>query len=85
VVPKRWRQLLRPVKRGYRKVYYTNGNLKTVNTYVNGVLNGPVKAYYKSGALKEAGVYVNGKTDGPYKIITNWRSICRNGFLERKG
>ena len=40
------------VKNGEYKTYYDNDNLKTVDNYKNGKLNGVSKSYFENGQLK---------------------------------
>jgi antitoxin component YwqK of YwqJK toxin-antitoxin module len=47
--------------------YYDSGELKQLNTYINGKVNGIEKAYFKNGNLQWEVNIVDNKVDGTYK------------------
>ncbi|MGL5356884.1 MAG: toxin-antitoxin system YwqK family antitoxin [Cetobacterium sp.] len=66
-------------KEGTWKIYYENGNLKSVAKYDNGVLIGKFKSYYMNKELEVEGEYKNGKKEG------EWIYYYQNGEQESSG
>jgi len=60
-----------------KRVYWDNGNLKSVSNHKDGEKDGMWETYYEDGRQKEYGRYVNGKEDGA------WREYYFNGETKR--
>ena len=60
--------------------YYENGNLKEVEFFINGLLNGIREQYGSGGQLYIKATYRNGKLDGPWIYIDPF-----DGWLYQKG
>ena len=61
---------------GERKMYYDNGNIRSVETYKNNELNGKRIDYDESKRISYEYTYLNGKFDGIYKAYNDgklWR------------
>jgi periplasmic protein TonB len=48
-------------REGLTKFYYKNGKVKTIMTFKDGIMHGPLKTYYPNQRLKRAELYENGK------------------------
>lgn len=46
------------------KTYYDSGALKSVNTWRDGMKNGPVLRYYENGVVSASATYLNGQPEG---------------------
>ena len=66
-------------KIGYWEEYYSNGNLDSKGSYINGLEEGYWEFYHLNGSLRCRGSYVNGKADG------YWEDYHINGQLMYKG
>ena len=54
------------VPTGEHVKWYPNGNTKTILTYENGGLEGPITKWFEDGQVKEESFYVSGKLDSSY-------------------
>lgn len=55
-------------KEGEWKYFSEDGNIRSIENYSKGVLNGPYKVFYQeTNGVMEEGTYVNGKLDGEVK------------------
>ena len=66
---------------------YDNGNLKMVQTFKNGVLNGPYKTYNTNGARNEEGHFVDDMLEGKAQVyyknnVLSFQGNFRNKKLE---
>ncbi len=52
---------------GERKLYYENGQVQIVETYVAGEFEGPYKTFYENGQLQLEGQYKNKEATGEWK------------------
>ena len=65
-------------REGTWRFYQLDGKtLLSVETYENGVLNGPFEVYYKNGKLSETFNYVAGKKHGPSKKYSEARVLIQ--------
>ena len=58
---------------GEFRVFFSDGSLQQLTTYIANVENGPHKSWWEPGAIREEGAFVNGKEDGKwvfYRIPT---------------
>ena len=67
---------------GAHKIYYKSGKLKSLNSYVFGVLTGPSKTYYESGSLLETGAYSNNTRNGEWKVYYPNRKLKEQGMYK---
>lgn len=65
---------------GAHKIYYKSGKLKSLKSYVFGVLKGHSKTYYESGALMEAGAYSENERNGEWKVYYPNRKLKEQGL-----
>ena len=65
---------------GAHKIYYKSGKLKSLKSYVFGVLTGPSKSYYESGALLETGAYSDNTRNGEWKVYYPNRKLKEQGM-----
>lgn len=81
-------------KEGEEKIYYGDPeqSLFEVNTYKNGVLNGPWKQYFKNGKLLASGTYRDGNFEGQVTYYYSsgnideqgyYKNAVRNGFWKK--
>ena len=63
---------------GISREYYTNGEIKTEENYVNGKKQGSYKNFYRTGELLREDVYYNDKMNGISKMYH------RNGIIEKE-
>jgi tetratricopeptide (TPR) repeat protein len=61
---------------GELKVYYLNGNLKSLDNYKDGIPNGSKILYYKNGAMMQKAEYTEGRNTG------RWETYFLNGQLQ---
>jgi antitoxin component YwqK of YwqJK toxin-antitoxin module len=52
-----------------RKSYWRNGQLRSVDSHLNGWLHGPVMEYYQDGTVQTTGAYKKGNLDGPWSFF----------------
>ena len=64
---------------GSHKIYYNSGKLKTIRTYLFGILKGVSKTYSEKGGLLESGTYLKGKREGV------WKTYYPNGKVKEQG
>lgn len=67
---------------GAHKIYYKSGKLKSLRSYVFGVLSGPSKTYYESGSLLETGAYSNNAKNGVWKVYYPNRKLKEQGLYK---
>jgi len=61
------KQIINKGKQGEWKEYYSNGNLKRVENYLDDIKNGPYKSYEIDGILYAEGQYKDNKEEGLWK------------------
>ncbi len=76
-----------PVKDGYYKDYYPNGQLASEVTYKNGEKEGEEKSWHDNGQQETISYYINGRKEGEYKEWLDngqlWRQVYyKNGEKE---
>ena len=54
-------------KQGIEKEYYPSGELRSLTSYVDGILNGLYRQWYPNGNPKIETTYLNGKLNGLYR------------------
>jgi antitoxin component YwqK of YwqJK toxin-antitoxin module len=73
---------------GIRKTYYSNNkNIKSIENYRNGELNGLYQKFYKSGKLYIKEYYKDDVEDGLYEKYyengkLNQRCYCKDGYYD---
>lgn len=67
-----------------KKDFYTNGNLKSVYNFSDGILDGAYEIYYESGKLQEKGGFFNGwKVDTIFKYYKSGELSELNVFISK--
>jgi antitoxin component YwqK of YwqJK toxin-antitoxin module len=61
---------------GERKVYYEDGSVQSIETFVADEHNGRFLSFYDNGKVELQGDFIDGKMEG------EWRSYYRNGQLK---
>ena len=65
--------------RGPFERYFRDGDLSSMESYVDGVRHGPYRWYFESGELFEEGTYEDGRRDGPYRAYWQTGDLYEEG------
>jgi antitoxin component YwqK of YwqJK toxin-antitoxin module len=68
---------------GVWKEYYSNSNLKSTITYIDGKPHGSTTLFYENGNLKEEGTWINNRWIGNYKLIDENGTVTEKVFDDK--
>ena len=66
-----------------KKEYYSNGEVKFIKHYHNGILQGPAIWFYPTGKVQETSLFSEGKAEGPAYTFYPSGSLQSYRFYEQ--